>query len=43
MRKNLFTAIGLLLVTACLPGCGSSEPYQDQHFLQENERWSGGS
>jgi hypothetical protein len=44
MRANLFfAAVGLLLVISSLSGCGSGERYQDQHFLQENERWSGGS
>jgi hypothetical protein len=44
MRTSLlFVVIGLLLVTSSLSGCGSGERYQDQHFLQDNERWSGGS
>jgi len=43
MRKVLFTVIGLLLVIACLSGCGSGERYQDQRFWRESKRWSGGS
>ena len=44
MRINsYFMAISLLLMSIGLFGCGAGERYQDQHFLQEQERWSGGS
>jgi hypothetical protein len=44
MRTNFcFVAISLLLMSIGLFGCGAGERYQDQHFFQEQDRWSGGS